>query len=44
LPAPKAKVSTETASDAEVKEPVKREKEKVAAPKNVGAILDDWAK
>ena len=27
-----------------VKEPVKREKEKAAAPKDVGAILDDWAK
>lgn len=27
-----------------VKEPVKREKEKAAAPKDVSAILDDWAK
>jgi hypothetical protein len=44
LPAPKAEVFAEAAPDAEVKEPVKREKEKVAAPKNVGAILDDWAK
>jgi hypothetical protein len=27
-----------------VKEPTKREKEKAAAPKDVSAILDDWAK
>jgi hypothetical protein len=27
-----------------VKEPVKREKEKAGAPKDVSAILNDWAK
>ena len=46
LAAPKAEVTPPPEIEAApvVKEPVKREKEKVAAPKDVGAILDDWAK
>jgi hypothetical protein len=46
LAAPKAEVTPPPEIEAApvVKEPVKREKEKAAAPKDVGAILDDWAK
>jgi len=46
LAAPKAEVtpSPEIEAAPVVKEPVKREKEKAAAPKDVSAILDDWAK
>jgi hypothetical protein len=46
LPAPKAEAQPEATPEKApaVKEPVKREKEKAAAPKDVSAILDDWAK
>jgi len=46
LAAPKAEVTPPPEIEAApvVKEPVKREKEKAAAPKDVSAILDDWAK
>ena len=46
LAAPKAEVTPPPEIEATpvVKEPVKREKEKAAAPKDVSAILDDWAK
>jgi hypothetical protein len=46
LAAPKAEVTPapEIETAPVVKEPVKREKEKAAAPKDVSAILDDWAK
>ena len=45
LAAPVAEKAPEVAEKAPaVKEPVKREKEKAAAPKDVSAILDDWAK
>ena len=45
LPAPKAEAAPESKVEAEpvVKEPVKREKSQTAAPKDVSAILDDWA-
>ena len=46
LAAPKAEVTPPPEIEVApvVKEPVKREKEKAAAPKDVSAILDDWAK
>jgi hypothetical protein len=44
LAAPKAKQEETPEAEPVIKEPVKREKEKSAAPKDVGAILDDWAK
>jgi len=46
LAAPKAEVTPppEIEPTPVIKEPVKREKEKAAAPKDVSAILDDWAK
>jgi hypothetical protein len=44
LAAPKAKQEEAPEAEPVIKEPVKREKEKSAAPKDVGAILDDWAK
>lgn len=46
LAAPKAEVTPPPEIEATpvVKEPVKREKEKAAAPKDMSAILDDWAK
>jgi hypothetical protein len=44
LAAPKAKQEETPPAEPTIKEPVKREKEKSAAPKDVGAILDDWAK
>jgi hypothetical protein len=37
-------VKAESTPAPTVKEPTKREKEKAAAPKDVSAILDDWAK
>jgi len=45
LPAPKAEAAPESKVETEpvVKEPVKREKSQTAAPKDVSAILDDWA-